>query len=80
LFDCNTMPLLRSVTGAERSATGYEILNLAGCLAGGIGAAIAGWMQESIGLDMAFEMAAVVLAAGAMSLLGLARRGGEARS
>lgn len=73
LFDCNTMPLLRSVTGAERSATGYGILNLAGCLAGGIGAAIAGWMQESMGLAMAFEMAAVVLVVGAVSLRGVGR-------
>ena len=73
LFDCNTMPLLRSVTGAERSATGYGILNLAGCLAGGTGAAVAGWMQESMGLATAFEMAAVVLVAGAVSLRGVGR-------
>lgn len=71
LFDCNTMPLLVSVSGPERSATGYGILNLAGCLAGGIGAAAAGWMKESIGLSAAFELAALVLIAGAFSLRGL---------
>ncbi len=74
LFDCNTMPLLLNVTGPDRSATGYGVLNLAGCLAGGIGAAAAGWMKESIGLAAAFEMAAVVLLAGVFSLRGLARR------
>ena len=71
LYDCNTMPLLRSVTGGERSATGYGILNMAGCLAGGIGAAGAGWMQERVGLAAAFELAAVVLMAGALALRGL---------
>jgi predicted MFS family arabinose efflux permease len=68
LFDCNTMPLLRNVTGPERSATGYGILNLSSCLAGGVGAAAAGWMKESIGLASAFELAALVLVAGAFSL------------
>jgi MFS family permease len=77
LFDCNTMPLLLNVTGPERSATGYGILNLAGCLAGGIGAAAAGWMKESIGLAAAFEMAAVVLLLGAFSLRGLAWAAGD---
>lgn len=73
LFDCNTMPLLRSITGPERSATGYGILNLAGCLAGGVGTAAAGWMKEKIGLAAAFELAALVLLAGAVSLRGLVR-------
>lgn len=68
LFDCTTMPLLREVTGPERSATGYGILNLAGCLAGGIGAAAAGWMKQSLGLTAAFELAAIILIAGAFSL------------
>lgn len=74
LFDCNTMPLVLTVTGPERSATGYGILNLAGCLAGGVGAAVAGSMKETLGLSAAFELAAVVLMAGAFSLRGLVRR------
>jgi MFS transporter, Spinster family, sphingosine-1-phosphate transporter len=74
LFDCTTMPLLMTVTGSERSATGYGILNLAGCLAGGIGAAAAGWMKDNVGLAAAFELAAVVLVAGAFSLRRLVRR------
>ncbi len=73
LFDCNTMPLLREVTGPERSATGYGILNFAGCLAGGVGAGAAGWMKERIGLASAFELAAVILLLGAGSLSSLVR-------
>lgn len=73
LFDCNTMPLLRSITGPGGSATGYGILNLAGALAGGLGAAAAGWMKETVGLAAAFELAALVLVAGAVPMLTLAR-------
>jgi predicted MFS family arabinose efflux permease len=73
LFDCNTMPLLREVTGPQRSATGYGILNLSSCFAGGVGAALAGWMKESIGLATAFELAALVLVAGACCLIRLVR-------
>jgi dipeptide/tripeptide permease len=71
LFDCNTMPLLRNITGAERSATGYGILNMAGCIAGGVAAAAAGWMKERIGLGAAFEIAALILLGGALSLRGI---------
>jgi len=48
LFDCNTMRLLRSITGQQRSATGYGILNLAGCLAGGLPAAAAGCVSARV--------------------------------
>ena len=74
LFDCNAMPLLRNLSGPERSATGYGMLNFAGCVAGGVGAAIAGWMKETVGLGAAFELAALVLAGGACVLLQLVRR------
>ncbi len=74
VFDCTTMPLLRSITGAERSATGYGILNCAACLAGGAGAAAAGWMKERVGLAAAFELAALILLCGAFSLRSLVRR------
>jgi len=68
LFDCNTMPNLRDVVGSGLSATGYGIFNMAGCLAGGAGAAVAGWMKETIGLRAAFPLAAIVLAAGCILL------------
>lgn len=71
LVDCTAMPLLRSITGGERSATGYGILNMASCIAGGVGAAAAGWMKGTIGLASAFELAALVLLAGACSLAGM---------
>lgn len=74
LFDCNTMPLLRQVAGAPLSATGYGILNMAGCIAGGVGAAVAGWMKERVGLTAAFELAAVLMIMGAISLRGVTKQ------
>ena len=68
LFDCNTMPILRDVVGPRLSATGYGVFNLAGCVAGGAGAALAGWMKQSVGLGVAFQLAAVVFLAGAILL------------
>jgi predicted MFS family arabinose efflux permease len=71
LFDCNTMPILREVVGPELSATGYGIFNLAGCVAGGAGAAVAGWMKGTVGLGVAFPLSAIVLVAGCLLLFRL---------
>ncbi|HVT92418.1 MAG TPA: MFS transporter [Bryobacteraceae bacterium] len=68
LVDCNAMPVLHRVVGAELSATGYGVFNLAGCVVGGIGAAAAGFMKESVGLGAAFLLTAVVLAIGSLCL------------
>jgi MFS family permease len=68
-FDVNAMPVLRQIVPAERCATGYGLLNMVGCLAGGISAATAGGIKETLGLAAAFECAAVVLVMGAGSLL-----------
>jgi hypothetical protein len=62
------MPVLHRVVGAELSATGYGVFNLAGCVVGGIGAAAAGFMKESVGLGAAFLLTAVVLAIGSLCL------------
>ena len=80
--DCSTAPPCRScarspVPSAARPAIG--ILNLAGRLAGGIGAAAAGWMKQSLGLTAAFELAAIILIAGAFSLRNLPLGGGLLR-
>lgn len=64
-FDVNAMPVLRQIVPAELCATGYGLLNMVGCLAGGISAAVAGGIKESLGLAAAFECAAVVLIMGA---------------
>jgi MFS family permease len=68
IFDCNTMPIVRDITPAHLSATAYGILNMVGCLAGGIGAAVAGSLKQHLGLPTAFQIAAVVLILGALSL------------
>lgn len=63
-FDCNTMPVLRDVSGASHSATGYGILNLGGCLAGGVAVALAGFLKQHLGLGAAFQSAALILLLG----------------
>jgi predicted MFS family arabinose efflux permease len=68
-FDVNAMPVLRQVVPAERCATGYGLLNMVGCLAGGISAVTAGGIKETLGLAAAFECAAAVLILGAACLL-----------
>jgi len=67
-YDCNTMPVLREVTGASQSATGYGLLNMAGCLAGGGAVAAAGFLKQHLGLGAAFQAAALMLVVGALAL------------
>jgi len=67
-YECNTMPVLRDVAGAEQSATGYGVLNMAGCLAGGAAVAAAGFLKQHLGLGAAFQAAAAMLALGALAL------------
>lgn len=67
-FDVNAMPVLRNIVGADLCATGYGLLNMVGCLAGGLSAAMAGGIKDSLGLTAAYQLAAVVLILGAMAL------------
>ena len=68
LYECNTMPVLREVAGASQSATGYGLLNMAGCLAGGVAVAAAGFLKHHLGLGAAFQAAALMLLVGAFAL------------
>ncbi len=68
-YECNTMPVLRDVAGAKSSATGYGVLNMAGCLSGGAAVAAAGFLKQHLGLGAAFQAAALVLALGAVALM-----------
>lgn len=68
LVDCNTMPAVRDLMPAHLSATAYGFLNAAGCLAGGVGAAVAGSLKQHLGLGAAFQLAAFVLVLGALAL------------
>jgi MFS transporter, Spinster family, sphingosine-1-phosphate transporter len=62
-YDCNAMPVLCQFTRPEQRSTGYGLFNLAGCLAGGTAAALAGFLKSLIGLDGAFRVAAIVVLA-----------------
>lgn len=68
-YDCNTMPVLAQVARSELLATGYGIFNLAGCIAGGAMAAIAGALKPFIGLLGAIQASALLLLASALGLL-----------
>ena len=70
-YDCNTMPVLADAAGDRLRATGYGVFNMAGCIAGGIVAALAGALKEVIGLAAAFQIAAGILALSALLLLRL---------
>ncbi len=61
LYDCNAMPVLCQIARPEYRATGYGIFNCAACLSGGVAAALAGYLKNAIGLNMAFQAAAVLL-------------------
>ena len=67
-YDCNTMPVLREAAGSSRSATGYGVLNMAGCIVGGLAVAAAGYLRQHLGLAAAFQAAAVVFVLGAAAL------------
>ena len=77
LFDCNTMPILRGIVSARLSATGYGVLNLCGCVAGGAGAAAAGFLKQNVGLGPAFGAAALLMVGGAVALARLPRAAQE---
>jgi MFS family permease len=68
-YDCNTMPVLCQVARDDLRSTGYGIFNFAGCLAGGVVAALAGALKNVIGLAGAFEIAAGILCLSGLLLL-----------
>jgi MFS family permease len=76
-YDCNTMPVLCQVARDDLRSTGYGIFNCAGCVAGGVVAAMAGALKNSLGLSAAFQIAAGILLVSGVALLGIRRRGVE---
>lgn len=70
-FDVNAMPVLRQLVPQSMCATGYGLLNMIGCLAGGVSASLAGLIKDRYGLATAYETAALVLLAGVIALLRL---------
>lgn len=72
LFDCNAMPVLCQITRPELRATGYGLMNFMGTFAGGLVAALAGGLKDTLGLGVMLQVAGVLLlvAAGLLWRLG----------
>ncbi len=62
-YDGNVMPVLSQVARPDLRATGYGVLNLCGCLAGGGVALLAGALKEAVGLGRAFQLTGLLLLA-----------------
>jgi MFS transporter, Spinster family, sphingosine-1-phosphate transporter len=72
-YDCNTMPVLCQVARDDLRSTGYGVFNFAGCLAGGIVAALAGALKNALGLAAAFQIASAILCLSGVLLLRIRR-------
>jgi len=68
-LDCNLMPVLCRIAPANLRATGYGIFNMAGTVAGGTMAAVAGALKSAIGLDGALRISAMILIVAGLVLL-----------
>jgi MFS family permease/N-acetylneuraminic acid mutarotase len=60
-YDCNVMPVLSQTARPDLRATGYGVMNLAGCLAGGVVALLAGALKEVVGLGRVFQLVGLLL-------------------
>jgi MFS family permease/N-acetylneuraminic acid mutarotase len=60
-YDCNAMPVLCQIVRNDLRATGYGALNLAGCVAGGSVALLAGVLKEAVGLGVVFQFVGLLL-------------------
>jgi MFS family permease/N-acetylneuraminic acid mutarotase len=60
-YDCNVMPVLSQIARPNVRATGYGVMNLAGCLAAGGVALLAGALKDVVGLGRVFQLTGVVL-------------------
>ncbi len=78
LYDANTMPVLAQVARSELRATGYGIMNCAGCVAGGIAASGAGWLKEVLGLGFVFQLSGAILLSTVLLLLRIRISAGQA--
>lgn len=68
MYDSNAMPVLCQIAPQQLRSTGFGIFNMVSCIIGGMAAAGAGYLKSAIGLGVAFQFAAVILAAAAVLL------------
>lgn len=60
--DANTMPILCLISQPRQRATGYGVLNLFSCVAGGVGSYLGGWLKDGqVNLSAVFVAAALCL-------------------
>jgi MFS family permease len=70
LNEPNMMPVLCLVSDHRYRATGYGILNLAGCIMGGVGIYISGVLLDAkVDFNMIFRVVALIIGANAILLL-----------
>jgi MFS transporter, Spinster family, sphingosine-1-phosphate transporter len=67
-YECNTMPVLCQVAPDRVRSTAYGVFNMMGCLTGGVLAAAAGGLKQTLGLGQVFQAAAVILLFSALAL------------
>jgi MFS family permease len=68
-YDANLMPLVCQIVPADLRATAYGVLNMGGCLFGGLMAVLAGAFKDAIGIGGAIQVSAAgVLLAAALLL------------
>lgn len=74
MYDCNWMPVLCQVAPRALRSTGYGMFNMAGTFAGGITAAVAGGLKETLGLGVMLQAAGLILLLSALLLARLRLR------
>jgi predicted MFS family arabinose efflux permease len=67
-YDCNGMPVLCQVARPQLRSTGFGLFNCAGNFAGGGIAAIGATLKDTVGVEVTFQIAGVVLLAAAILL------------
>lgn len=74
IYDSNTMPVLCHIAPDELRSTGYGVFNFMSCVVGGVAAALAGILRSSLGLGVAFQVAAVLLVAAGWLLVTVSQK------
>jgi MFS family permease len=73
-FDANHMPILRDIAGARYSATGFGVVNMISCAAGGAMVYLGGALSDAhVSLSVTFRICGVALAIVGMLLIGIRR-------
>ena len=68
-YDANCMPVLCQIAPSRLRSTGYGLFNCAGCVAGGLVAAIAGALKSTMGLGGVIQVTGLLLLGSAFLLL-----------